>query len=179
MVYTAAHDARLYPIDRARPVAAVEASRRVHARRTCSCLASSIINHQQYLSTQSQNNFNKTQATSPTPTPAPTHPQAMAAAARRLTEAVKLLLAEDYAKLDKRVPHLLDRLRERGADYCWHKVRVCLSVVCLPSINRSDRSNRAPAAAAVLTQAARHNQIAHPTHSTAPSSSTCWACGRF
>jgi hypothetical protein len=47
----------------------------------------------------------------------------MAAAARRLTEAVKLLLCEDYAKLDKRVPHLLDRLRERGADYCWHKAR--------------------------------------------------------
>jgi len=45
----------------------------------------------------------------------------MAAAARRLTEVMKMLLAEDYAKVDKRVPHLLDRLRERGADYCWHK----------------------------------------------------------
>lgn len=49
----------------------------------------------------------------------------MAAAARRLTEAVKLLLVEDYGKLDKRVPHLLERLRERGADYCWHKVWLC------------------------------------------------------
>lgn len=51
----------------------------------------------------------------------------MAAAARRLTEAVRLLLAGDYGKLDKRVPHLLDRLRERGADYCWHKVRRILA----------------------------------------------------
>jgi hypothetical protein len=25
--------------------------------------------------------------------------------------------------VDQRVPHLLDRLRERGADFCWHKVR--------------------------------------------------------
>lgn len=49
-------------------------------------------------------------------------PGSMAAAARRLTEAVKLLLVEDYGKLDKRVPHLLELLRERGADYCWHKV---------------------------------------------------------
>jgi hypothetical protein len=45
----------------------------------------------------------------------------MAAALRRLTEVVRVMLVEDYAKVDKRMPHLLDRLRERGADYCWHK----------------------------------------------------------
>lgn len=45
----------------------------------------------------------------------------MASAARRLTDVARALLVEDYALVDKRVPHLLARLRERGADYCWHK----------------------------------------------------------
>ena len=48
----------------------------------------------------------------------------MAAARRRLTDIVKCILTEDYAKIDKQVPHLLHRLRERGADFCWHKVSV-------------------------------------------------------
>ncbi len=40
---------------------------------------------------------------------------------RRLTETAKALLAEDWARVDKQVPHLLARLTERGAHQCWHK----------------------------------------------------------
>jgi hypothetical protein len=40
----------------------------------------------------------------------------------QLSEKTKLMITEDYGKIDERVPHLLDRLRERGADFCWHKV---------------------------------------------------------
>jgi len=39
----------------------------------------------------------------------------------RFTEVAKALLAEDWARVDKRVPHLLARLTERGAHQCWHK----------------------------------------------------------
>ncbi|GAB5031858.1 tetratricopeptide repeat domain containing protein [Nannochloropsis oceanica] len=39
----------------------------------------------------------------------------------RLTGVAKALLAEDWARVDKRVPHLLARLTERGAHQCWHK----------------------------------------------------------
>lgn len=39
----------------------------------------------------------------------------------RFTEVAKALLAEDWARIDKRVPHLLARLTERGAHQCWHK----------------------------------------------------------
>eukprot|EP00624_Nannochloropsis_granulata_P000066 evm.model.NODE_10174_length_41657_cov_19.929615.13 len=53
---------------------------------------------------------------------------ATAAAARlplvsssRFTEVAKALLAEDWARVDKRVPRLLARLTERGAHKCWHK----------------------------------------------------------
>ncbi|EWM27271.1 Tetratricopeptide-like helical [Nannochloropsis gaditana] len=39
----------------------------------------------------------------------------------RFTEVAKALLAEDWARVDTRVPHLLARLTERGAHQCWHK----------------------------------------------------------
>lgn len=40
----------------------------------------------------------------------------------QISETMKHMITEDYGKVDERVPHLLDRLRERGADFCWHKV---------------------------------------------------------